>query len=95
FTVLTLIFLLWFVSLYTRVGHSYFLVGLTAVLILVGAIAIIRPNSIHTEIFGIVPITLPWGETINLLDASESIWEIIFFLSEIVREKWLYIPVWL
>lgn len=84
FTVTTLIILLWFVAAYTHVEPRIFLVVLTATISLVGMIAIIRPNSIHTEIFGIVPVTLPWGEVINLLDSSESIWEIIFFLSEIV-----------
>lgn len=84
FTVTTLIILLWFVVVYTHVQPRIFLVVLTATISLVGIIAIIRPNSIHSEIFGIVPVTLPWGEVINLLDSSESIWEIIFFLSEIV-----------
>jgi PAS domain S-box-containing protein len=84
FTVLTLIMLLWFVAVYTKFQPNIFLILLTAVLILVGAVAIIRPNSIHTEILGIVPVTFPWGETINLLDASEGIWGIIFFLSEII-----------
>jgi PAS domain S-box-containing protein len=84
FTVMTLILLMWFVAVYTKVQPRVFLKLLTLVLILVGAVAIIRPNSVHTEIFGIVPVALPWGETINLLDASESLWEIVFFLSEIV-----------
>jgi PAS domain S-box-containing protein len=83
FTVTTLVFLLWFIAAYTQAGNRYLLIGLTAVLMMVGVIAIVRPNSIHTEIFGIIPVTLPWGESINLLDASESIWEIVFFLSEI------------
>jgi PAS domain S-box-containing protein len=82
FTVLTLIMLLWFVSTYTKIRPRVFLIALTAVLSLVGVVAIFRTNFIHTEIIGLVFVTLPWGETIALLDASESIWEIIFFLSE-------------
>ena len=46
-------------------------------------VAILRPTSVYDEIFGTVTTTLPWGEPITKLDASESIWSIIFFLSQL------------
>jgi PAS domain S-box-containing protein len=88
-TVLTLIFLLWFVAYYTGVRPRVFLVPLTAILAIVGVVAIFRPNFIHEEIIGLVQASLPWGETIALLDATESIWEIIFFLSELALVGYL------
>ncbi len=89
FTGLTLILLLWFVAFYTRVRPRIFMVALTAVISLVVLVAIIRTNLIYTEVLGIYLVTLPWGETIVRLDASESIWGIIFFLSEIVLVGYL------
>lgn len=82
FTVLTLVFLLWFVSAYTKVAPRVFLIALTFVLGMVAVVAISRPTSVYDEIFGVVTATLPWGETITQLDASESIWGILFFLSQ-------------
>jgi len=89
FTGLTLILMLWFVAVYTKVQPRIFLGLLTAVISLVVLVAIFRTNSIHTEVFGIYRITLPWGETITRLDATESIWGIIFFLFEIVLVGYL------
>ena len=89
FTGLALILLLWFVAVYTKVQPRIFLVTLTAVIGFVVLVAIFRTNSIHTDIFGIYRVTLPWGETITRLDASESIWEIIFFLSNITLVGYL------
>jgi signal transduction histidine kinase len=89
FTGLALILLLWFVAIYTQVQPRIFLLTLTAVIGLVVLVAIFRTNSIHTDIFGIYLVTLPWGETITRLDASESIWEIIFFLSNITLVGYL------
>ena len=89
FTGLTLILLLWFVAFYTRVQPRIFMVALTAIISLVVLAAIFRTNSIHTEIIGIYGVTLPWGETIVRLDATESIWGIIFFLSEITLVGYL------
>jgi signal transduction histidine kinase len=83
FTGLTLILLLWFVAVYTKVQPRIFMVALTAIISLVVLVAILRPNSIYTEVLGIYVVTLPWGETIVRLDATESIWGIIFFLSTI------------
>ena len=83
FTVMTLVFLVWFVSAYTRVKPRIFLIVLTLVLIIVTVAAISRSTSVYEEIFGVVKTTLPWGETIMQLEASESIWGIIFFLSQL------------
>ncbi len=83
FTVLTLILLLWFVSAYTKVAPRIFLIVLTLILGVVAVAAISRPTSVYEEIIGIVTTTLPWGETITQLDASESIWGILFFLSQL------------
>lgn len=83
FTVLTLIFLMWFVSAYTKTQPRIFMIVLTLVLGVVVSVAILNPKSIHNEIFGIVSTTLPWGETITQLDASESIWELIFFFCQL------------
>ena len=83
FTILTLLFLLWFVSTYTKVAPRIFLIGLTLLLSMVAFVAIFRPTSVYEEVFGIVIATLPWGETITQLDASESVWGIIFFLSQL------------
>jgi PAS domain S-box-containing protein len=84
FTVTALTFLLWFVSAYTNVTPKIFLWGLTITLGLVGAFAIINPNSIHAEISGIFTVTFPWGESITRLDASEGTVGTIFFLSELI-----------
>jgi len=83
FTIHTLIFLLWFVAYYTDVRPRIFLLSLTLILAIVGIVAIFRANFIHEEILGLVRVTLPWGETIAFIDATESIWEIIFFVSEV------------
>ena len=83
FTGLTLILLLWFVAVYTKEQPRIFMVALTAIISLVVLVAILRPNSIYTEVLGIYVVTLPWGETIVRLDATESVWGIIFFLSTI------------
>ena len=87
FTVLTLIFLTWFVSEYTKVRPRIFLFGLTFVLGLVCFVAIFSPTSIHEEIFGIVTATRPWGETISQLDASEGSWEVEFFFSQLTIKR--------
>lgn len=89
FIIMTLIMLLWFVATYTNVQPRLFLIALAGVLSLVGLVAILRANFIHTDILGLVFVTLPWGETIALLNATESIWEIIFFLSEIILVAYL------
>jgi len=82
FTVLALILLIWFVAEYTKVKPRIYLFGQTAVLFLLMFVAVFRTNFIHTDIFGIVQVSLPWRETVSLLDANGSIWEIIFFLSQ-------------
>jgi len=84
FTVLTLLFLLWFVSAYTKVTPRIFLIGLTLVLCLVAVMAIANPTSVYSEISGIIKTTLPWGETITQVDASEGIWGIVFFLCQLI-----------
>jgi len=65
FTVTTLVFLLWFVSAYTRVAPQLFLWGLTGILSFVGAFAVINTTSIYTEIAGIFTVTFSWGESIR------------------------------
>ena len=89
FTVLTLLFLLWFVSAYTKVTPRIFLIGLTLVLSLVAVIAIANPTSIYSEVSGIIKTTLPWGETITQVDASEGIWGIVFFLCQLTLISFL------
>jgi PAS domain S-box-containing protein len=82
FTLLALILLIWFVAEYTKVQPRIYLFGQTAVLVFMMFVAVFRTNFVHTDIFGIVQFSLPWGESITLLDANESVWEIIFFLSQ-------------
>lgn len=83
FIVATLVFLLWFVSAYTQVKPKIFLWGLTFLFGAITFVAVSSPTSVHGEIIGIVNATLPWGETITLLDASEGQWELVFFFSQL------------
>jgi PAS domain S-box-containing protein len=90
FAGVTYIFLIWFVAVYTEARPLTMVAGLTILFATVIAAHVTRPTMIHGEIMGIAFATLPWGEQIAFLEAAESTWEIVFFLTQLLTIGFLF-----
>ncbi len=86
----TYVFLIWFVAIYTGVQPLPFLGVLTVLFGTLVAAHVSRPTLLHGEIAGIALATLPWGEQIAFLNAGDSIWELLFFLAQLLTMCFLF-----
>ncbi len=78
FVVLAFTTLIWYIAEYTQVRPRLFLWGLTAVFIAIGIANIGRTNQVYDQILGLNTITMPWGEQIAYLEATDSAWSLLF-----------------
>jgi signal transduction histidine kinase len=84
FVVSTWLLLIWYVTIYTRVKPRLFLGLLAAVFISTGIAHVSGPNLIHEEIFDLAYVTLPWGEQLAYVEATDSLWSTVFLLANLV-----------
>lgn len=75
--------LIWFVAFYTDTKPRIFLYGLTAVFLVIVTLHTFRPTRLFAEVSGIFFHELPWGETIAIIEATETIWLTVFLLAEL------------
>jgi signal transduction histidine kinase len=90
FAGVTYVFLIWFVAVYTDVRPLLVIAALTVLFAILVAAHLTRPTLIHGEILGIASVTLPWGEQISFLEVAESMWEILFLLSQLLTIGFLF-----
>ncbi|MGD9049093.1 MAG: PAS domain-containing protein, partial [Anaerolineae bacterium] len=84
FVVLTWSLLIGYVALYTGVKPRVFLALLLATFVSTGIANVVRPNLIHDEILGLAAVTLPWGEQLAYVEATDSIWATVFLVANLV-----------
>jgi PAS domain S-box-containing protein len=84
FVVLTWCLLIGYVALYTGVKPRIFLALLLAAFVSSGIANVVRPNLIHDEILGLASVTLPWGEQLAYVEATDSIWATVFLVANLV-----------
>ena len=84
FVVLTWSLLIGYVAVYTGVKPRIFLGLLLAVFVSSGVANVVRPNLIHDEILGLASVTLPWGEQLAYVEATDSIWATVFLVANLV-----------
>lgn len=90
FTGFTMVFLLWFVAIYTDVRPRVFLVLLTSVYIVFILLNSLRPYGLASEIFSMISISLPWGEIFYIPDLGDSIWSTLFFFIQLISIGFLF-----
>ncbi len=84
FVVLTWSLLIAYVAVYTGVKPRIFLALLLAAFVTSGIANVVRPNLIHAEILGLASVTLPWGEQLTFVEATDSIWATVFLVANLV-----------
>ena len=84
FVVLTWCLLIGYVALYTGVKPRIFLALLLAAFVSSGIANVVRPNLIHDEILGLASVTLPWGEQLAYVEATDSLWATVFLVANLV-----------
>jgi len=78
FVIIIFALLTWFFAVYSGVRSKPALVGSAVLGMLLFLINLIQPNTVlYSEIHGIYPLVLPWGEEVFLPKATPSIWGII------------------
>ncbi len=83
FVVLTWCLLIGYVAVYTGVKPRIFLALLLAAFVSTGIANVVRPNLIHDEILGLASVTLPWGEQLAYVEATDSIWATVFLVANL------------
>jgi PAS domain S-box-containing protein len=83
FVVLAFSTLIWYVGFYTGVRPRVFLWGLTVAYVMAGIANIVRPNMVYEEILGLAYVTLPWGEQLAYLEATDSLWSLLFLVAQL------------
>ena len=49
-----------------------------------GIANVVRPNLIHDEILGLASVTLPWGEQLAYVEATDSLWATVFLAANLI-----------
>lgn len=83
FVVVAFIALIWYVAEYTQVKPRGFLLLLTIVFFIVGLAQVTRTNLIYEEILGLDAATMPWGEQVVYLEATDSFWSLLFLAAQL------------
>lgn len=83
FVVLAFTALIWYVAEYTKVKPRLFLWGLTAAFVASGFVNVVRANLIYDQILGLNTVTMPWGEEIAYLEATDSLWSLLFLVAQL------------
>jgi signal transduction histidine kinase len=91
FAGLTYISLIWFVASYTETQPLPVLAILTLLWAILIAALLGRPAHLHGEILGLSTVTLPWGEEITLLNATESTWFLVFAITQLLTVGFFFI----
>jgi signal transduction histidine kinase len=84
FVVLTWCLLIGYVAVYTGAKPRIFLALLLAAFVSSGIANVVRPNLIYDEIMGLAAVTLPWGEQLAYVEATDSIWATVFLVANLV-----------
>ena len=84
FISITLISLIWFVARSTKFKPRIFLIGLTAVILFIMVLHTARPTHLYEEVIGIFFYELAWGESITILEATDTIWLTVFLIAELI-----------
>ena len=85
--------LLWYISYYTSYRPRIFLYLVATAFILPSLVFIFSPASFTGEVAGLTQINLPWGETLNDLDAAGSIWLDIHLLARLVTLGYIILAI--
>jgi len=91
FVVLTWSLLIGYVAVYTGVKPRIFLALLLAAFVSSGIANMVRPNLIHDEILGLASVTLPWGEQLAYVEATDSIWATVFLVVSLVTTGYVLV----
>ncbi len=83
FVVLAFTALIWYVAEYTQVKPLVFLWGLTGVFVASGVAQLVRTNLIYDQIIGLNAVTMPWGEQVAYLEATDSVWSLLFLAAQL------------
>ena len=83
FPPLVFITLIWYIAESTKVKPRGFLWVLTVTFITSGIAQLARVNLLYDQILGLAKVTLPWGEQIAYLEATDSIWSLLFLSAQL------------
>jgi signal transduction histidine kinase len=83
FVVLVFVALIWYVAEYTSVKPRPFLWALTAAFVVTGLAQIVRVNLVYDQIIGLGAVTMPWGEQVAYLEATDSFWSLLFLVAQL------------
>ena len=83
FVVVAFLALMWYVAEYTAQKPRLFLWGITAAFVILGLANLLRPNLLFETIEGLYTITLPWGEELAYIEATDSVWSMIFLFGQL------------
>jgi len=87
---LTMVFLIWFVAIYSDVRPWVFLFLLTGAYFVFILLNSLRPFGLASNIYSMVPISLAWGEIFYIPELGESIWSTLYFLTQLVSIGFLF-----
>jgi signal transduction histidine kinase len=83
FVVTAFVALIWYVAEYTAVKPRPFLWALTAAFVASGLAQLARTNLLYDEILGLAAVTMPWGEEVTYLEATDSAWSLLFLAAQL------------
>jgi GAF domain-containing protein len=84
FVVLTWSLLIGYVAVHTGVKPRILLALLLTAFVSSGIANVVRPNLIHDEILGLASVTLPWGEQLAYVEATDSVWALVFLVANLI-----------
>jgi hypothetical protein len=83
FVLLAFTSLIWYVAEYTQVKPRIFLWGLTAVFFISALANAFRRNLLYDQILGLNTISMPWGEQVAYLEATDTVWSLLFLIAQL------------
>lgn len=83
--------LIWFIALYTKVKPLPLLKGFTLILAVFFVVDLTQPYSLqYDNISHLIPLHLPWGETITLAEGHNSVWFIAAIITMAVSLIYMF-----
>jgi signal transduction histidine kinase len=89
FVVVAFLALMWYVAEYTAQRPRLFLLGITTAFMLAGFANLLRSNLLFESIEGLYTNTLPWGEELAYIEATDSVWSILFLFGQLILLAYL------
>lgn len=91
FVVAAFVALIWYTAEYTAVKPRPLLWALTAAFVASGLAQWARTNLLYDEILGLATVTMPWGEEVAYLEATDSAWSLLFLAAELTALAYMVI----